>query len=500
MKNLHNENSGLFQSCLENIEDYFVLDLTKLASNGYFTDLVECLGDKLKFLCLTLPPKGLNVSNEDIIVSTPIGMFSSNQLRKLAFIVENLVILEELKFFKFFDFFVSFSNKDPTKKEYFLLDLTKSYGFKSDLQEPNILIETIYQKNLDNLELSEALKPLIHGTIKKKINVMQGLLDHFTKNTNLLIDQVMDKFDEKSINLNKRLETAQNKILLQEAKVNRLNEIAWKIIKQFGEMKELDFSECETIFCIDKGEEQSEGKLNREILTLQEALQIRKSHGGEGLPEDFESPEKLLQFGRIEGGAPNNIVDEIGLWEKEVISRNLQNGIWDPIKNDADLNHMHLRKIDWIQNDVVHPAFRELIQLRTSGKLKDEIKNKIEMNTENKIYDPISEYTINKLNRIDNIKAGNINHSPTVFSYLGRPIPKLSHQEMPYIPKQKIIESIQHSMNTEVSKNNKWKSYGRPIVKREMKLKTSEGLKIEPLNAKLSNFDISSKDVYNILL
>ncbi|KAH8583887.1 uncharacterized protein ELE39_002645 [Cryptosporidium sp. chipmunk genotype I] len=498
MKNHYNENSGLFQSCLKKVEDYFVLDLIKLASNGFCNDL-ECFGGQLKFSCLTLPPKALNASNEDIIVGIPIGVFNSNQLRKLAQIVENLVILEELKFFRFFDFFISFSNKDPTKKEYFLLDLTKSYGFKSDLQEPNVFIEEIYKKNLDNLDLSEKLKPLIHGTIKKKINVMQSLLNHFTKNTNLLIDQVMDKFDEKSINLNRKLENAQNKILLQEAKVNRLNEVAWKIIRHFGEFKELDFSESETIFCTNTSEEQLEEKLNREVLTLQEALQIRRSHGGEGLPEDFESPDKLLQFGRVEGGAPNNVVDEISLDEKEIISKNLQGSIWDPMKNNADLNHMHFRKIDWMQNDSIHPAFKQMLKLRKKSELKDERKNKIEMSTGNKIYDPISEYKIKKLNIIDNI-AENFKHSPTVFSYLGRPIPKLRHQEMLYIPRQKIIESIQHSMNTEVSKNDKWRSYGRPMIKKEMKLKDPEKLKIEPLNTKVNKFDISNKDVYNILL
>ncbi|POM85701.1 hypothetical protein CmeUKMEL1_18735 [Cryptosporidium meleagridis] len=497
MKN-HYENSGLFQSCLEKVEDYFTLDLIKLSSNGFYNDL-ECLGGQLKFSCLTLPPKGLNASSEDIIVGIPVGTFNSNQLRKLAKIVENLVILEELKFFRFFDFFISLSNKDPTKKEYFLLDLTKSGGLKSDFKESNVLIETIYKKNLDNLELSETLKPLIHGTLKKKINVMQSLLDHFTKNTNLLIDQVMDKFDEKSINFNRKLETAQNKILLQEAKVNRLNEVAWKIIKQFGELKELDFSESETIFRVDIGKEQLEEKPYREVLTLQEALQIRRSHGGEGLPEDFESPDKLLQFGRVEGGAPNNFEDEISPQEKEIISKNLQEGIWDPMKNNTNLNHMHFRKIDWMQSDAIHPAFIQLLKLKTNSGIKDEIKNKIETCSRNKIYDPISDYKIKKLNMIDNVTENN-KHSPTVFSYLGRPIPNLRHQEMPCIPRQKIIESIQHSMNTEVSKNKKWKSYGRPIIKRDMKLKDPEGLRIGPLNTKVNDFEISSKDVYNILL
>lgn len=499
MRKAHNENSGIFQLCLERFEDYFILDLAKLTSNGYCIDL-DCLGDQLKFSCLTFPPKGLNASNEDIIVSIPTGTFNSNQLRRLAQIVENLVTLEELKFFRFFDFLISLSDNDPRKKEYFLLDLTKSYGLNIDSYKTD-LTKTIYEKNLDNLELNERLKPLIHGTIKKKITVMQSLLDHFTKNTTLLIDQVMDKFDEKSMNLNKKLENAQNKILLQEAKVNRLNDVAWKIIKQFGEIKELNFSENDTVFFEDTNEDSFVEKVKREVLTLQEALQIRRSHGGEGLPEDFESPDKLLQFGRVEG-APSNIVDEIQFREREVISKKLQGCTWDPMENNTKITHMHLRKIDWIQDDSMHPAVKQLIKLRTKNHLKDEteINKNLEISSGNKIYDPISEYMIKKSNRVDDVTAENVKHSPTVFSYLGRPIPKLAHQEIRNIPRKKIIESIQHSMNTELSKNEKWKSYGRPILKREMKLKTPEGIKIEPLNVKANDFGISSKDVYNILL
>ncbi|KAJ1613912.1 hypothetical protein OIY81_765 [Cryptosporidium canis] len=494
MRKIQNENSGLFQLCLEKSEDYFVLDLTKLAANGYCINL-ECFGDQLKFSCLTLPPRGLSVSNEDIIVGVPIGTFNSNQLRRLAQIVESLVTLEELKFFRFFDFFISFSSNDPRKKEYFLLDLTKNY----DSDENSLIVQAINGKGFDTIELNDSLKPLVHGSIKKKITVMQNLLDHFTKNTNLLIDQIMDKFDEKSISLNKKLETAQNKILLQEAKVNRLNDVAWKIIKQFCEIKELDFSECDTVLSdgVDGGTHIGNG--DREVLTLQEALQIRRSHGGEGLPEDFESPDKLLQFGRVEG-APNNIVDEIGPLERDAISRKLKGNIWGPT-NTNNVTHMHLRKIDWIQDESMHPAFKQLNKLKANDNSNDivQINTKLETRSGNKIYDPISEYKVKKSSIADEM-AENTKHSPTIFSYLGRPIPKLAHQEIQFIPRKKIIESIQHSMNTESSKNEKWMSYGRPILKREMKLKTPEGIKIEPLNTKVNNFDISSKDVYNILL
>ncbi|KAF7457239.1 hypothetical protein HWI79_2194 [Cryptosporidium felis] len=496
MRNIQNEYSNLFQTCLTKVDDYFILDLKTLASKGYLN--TENLGSQLRFSCSTTPPKELRASCEDIVVSIPIGIFNSTQLRKLAQIVENLVSLDQFKYFRFFDFLMNFANINSKCKEYFLLDVDQDNKIINGTQEESIqFFKTCYDNNIGDSELCKTIKPLISGTIKKKIAIMQGLLDHFTKNTNLLINQIMDKFDEKSVDLNRELESVQNKILLQEAKVNRLNNISWKILKEFGIEKEFDLSENDTI--IDGLDDNifQEQKLKREILTLQEALQIRRSHGGEGLPEDFESPEKLLQHGKVQGGAPHNCVDEAYLGE----TRRKDNLKWDPVKFNDYQCHMYFRKINLTQTDALHPAIKELAKLQAGiSKTEDKSSGKI-VNISDNIYDPILEYSIKNSFKLKNGTLGdNIHYSPTVFSYLGRPIPVLNHQEIPFIPKQRVMESIQHSMNTEISKNERWKSLGRPMIKKEMKVKESKGVKIEPLDIKANSFDISKNEVYNILL
>ncbi|KAK6590744.1 hypothetical protein RS030_132080 [Cryptosporidium xiaoi] len=477
----------LLRSSLTKTDDYFVLDLSLLSPEcGLFT--TENLGDELKFTCYSSPPKRISVPDDDIVVSVPYGRYESIQLRKLAHIIEQLSTLDELKYFRFYEIFDSKVGHYTNYKEYFLLETNERTDLNNSENGEYKLIDKLYEHNIS--EFNELLIPIIHGTVKKKIATMHGLLNHFTKNTKILIEQTMNKFDKKSSKINSNLQVIQNRILFQEARISRLNDFAWKILKQIGEEQiELSFSENETIDN-EKDHLYIGNKMNIEVLTLKEAMEIRKSHGGSGLPEDFESPDELLQFDN-NGGSQIKVLEKLDKIKKNI-------GIE---KNKLDKNlprNFHISKIEFDQTKTLHPAVTQLMKMKLGINLKNtkDTDKGLESNFGTKIYDPILEYKNNSFGGGKTLKS----FIPTVFSYLGRPIPTLSHQDIPNIPKQKIIESIQHSMSTEVSKNEQWQKIGRPLEKKKMKEKIPEALKVKPTKHEVGAFNYSRDDVYNVLL
>ncbi|KAH8741534.1 hypothetical protein FG386_003176 [Cryptosporidium ryanae] len=486
MVNIQNIDKRLLRSSITKNNDYFVLNLKLLTSEcGLFT--IENLGDEIKFTCSSSPPRKLSISGEDIVVSVPYGKYESFQLRKLAHIIELLSTLDELKYFRFYEFFDNNIEHSINCKEYFLLETNEKSNLNTGKDDEFNLLDRLNENIKSEFELNELLKPIIHGAVKKKIDTMHGLLNHFTKNTKILIEQTMDEFDKKSSNINSNMQIIQNRILFQEAKISRLNDFAWKILKQIGEEQvDLSLSESESVY--DEKDNTNIGhKVNKEVLTLKEAMEIRKSHGCLGLPEDFESPDKLVHFDSKKICNQNNTLEKFyGVKKNTGIETN-------------SLKHFHLSKIEFDQMKVLHPATTQMIKMKfgVNSENTKNIDKKSENNVCTRIYDPILEYK-NKNTRVGERTMKGF--TPTVFSYLGRPIPTLNHKELPYIPKQKIIESIQHSMNTEVSKNEKWRKIGRPVEKKEMKEKTPEILQVKPKRYEIGEFSYSINDVYNVLL
>ncbi|OII78006.1 hypothetical protein cand_036540 [Cryptosporidium andersoni] len=495
----------------------FVLDLPLFISE-LDSSISNLLGSKLSFFCKFTPPSNLHVNSNDIVVATPQDYYNEEQLKQLALIIDKIRGLSELKLCRYFEISIDIKSHDILAGlDYFLLDSNSSSYFQNKEVVEDKQTNSHDQKHLresNSKHIETILQQVFDENIKNKISTIHDLMDHFIHRTQELIANSKVRLEEKSININNVLSEIQNKVILREKKVKNLNNLAWKILEHYSdvgdELLESELSESNTASAF----KPTNDEYHTEILTLDEALKRRISHGGFGLPEDFGNPQKLLQLGESPG-APHNMdaVKNDHLKYRgssashfKVVNQS-KSSLWDPIQKKIYSMHDLYHNYDNKYKETIHPATNKLLLIQNRDEMPFKRETSlIHRNRKVKKYDPIIEYGRHSIQAkiLKNHKIDFKDHYPTVFSYLGRPIPELNHHDPPHITRRAIIDSIKLSMSTDASRNIVWQSYGRPLPPRHIqesdKLESSKLECCSPLEHTYADSQIVGADVYYVLV